>query len=234
MKKFWKTVEVSELTTNSYQILLDKKILKTPMQNDLIFTNYRISYETSLEWDINSDELDTDEMIFFGIFSTAIDRIVNDRVLYINEIMKFVDTDLICYKADKPDELVELQNKHWDPILLIIKNYIGEEIEVFTGIMPRTQNIQVHNKIKKLIHNFSNIELSILHRLTNIIGSIFISLCVIKGDILKKHICQLCFLDELWQAENWGVEEEAAKKRDKVSKELKKIINLVNYLKEKD
>ncbi|MDC1356613.1 hypothetical protein N8310_03395 [Pseudomonadota bacterium] len=234
MKKFWKTVEVSELTTNSYQILLDKKILKTPMQNDLIFTNYRISYETSLEWDINSDELDTDEMIFFGIFSTAIDRIVNDRVLYINEIMKFVDTDLICYKADKPDELVELQNKHWDPILLIIKNYIGEEIEVFTGIMPGTQNIQVHNKIKKLIHNFSNIELSILHRLTNIIGSIFISLCVIKGDILKKYICQLCFLDELWQAENWGVEEEAAKKRDKVSKELKKIITLVNYLKEKD
>ena len=234
MKKFWKTVEVSELTTNSYQILLDKKILKTPMQNDLIFTNYRISYETSLEWDINSDELDTDEMIFFGIFSTAIDRIVNDRVLYINEIMKFVDTDLICYKADKPDELVELQNKHWDPILLIIKNYIGEEIEVFTGIMPRTQNIQVHNKIKKLIHNFSNIELSILHRLTNIIGSIFISLCVIKGDILKEHICQLYFLDELWQAENWGVEEEAAKKRDKVSKELKKIITLVNYLKEKD
>ena len=224
MKKLWKTVEVTELTTNSYQILLDKKILKTPMQNDLIFTNYRISYETSLEWDINSDELDTDEMIFFGIFSTAIDRIVNDRVLYINEIMKFVD----------PGELVELQNKHWDPILLIIKKYIGEEIEVFTGIMPGKQNIQVHNKIKKLIHNFSNIELSILHRLTNIIGSIFISLCVIKGDILKKYICQLCFLDELWQAENWGVEEEAAKKRDKVSKELKKIITLVNYLKEKD
>jgi chaperone required for assembly of F1-ATPase len=234
MKKFWKTVEVSELTTNSYQILLDKKILKTPMQNDLIFTNYRISYETSLEWDINSEVLDTDEMIFFGIFSTAIDRIVNDRFLYINEIMKFVDTDLICYKADKPDELVELQNKHWDPILLIIKNYIDEEIKVFTGIMPGKQNIQVHNKIKKLIHNFSNIELSILHRLTNIIGSIFISLCVIKGDILKKNICQLCFLDELWQAENWGVEEEAAKKRDKVFKELKKIITLVNCLKEKD
>ena len=187
-----------------------------------------------MEWDVKSDVLDTDKMVFFGIFSTAIDRIVNDRVLYINEIMKFVDTDLICYKADKPDELVELQNKHWDPILLIIKNYIGEEIKVFTGIMPGTQNIQVHNKIKKLIHNFSNIELSIFYRLTNIIGSIFISLSLIKGDVLKKQVCKLCFLDELWQAENWGVEEEAAKKRDKVSKEIKKIITLVNYLKEKD
>ena len=234
MKKFWKTVEVSELTTDSYQILLDKKILKTPMQNDLIFPNYRIAYETSLEWDINSDELDTDEMILFGIFSTAIDRVIKDRDLYINETMKFVDTDLICYKADKPDELVELQNKHWDPILLIIKNYIGEEIQVFTGIMPGTQNIQVHNKIKKLIQNFSDIELSIFYRFTNIIGSIFISLSLIKGDVLKKQVCKLCFLDELWQAENWGVEEEAAKKRDKVSKEIKKIITLVNYLKEKD
>ena len=234
MKKFWKTVEVSQLTANTYQILLDKKILKTPMQNDLIFPNYRISHEISLEWDIKSDVLDTDKMVFFGIFSTAIDRIVNDRVLYINEIMKFVDTDLICYKADKPIELVELQNKHWDPILLIIKRYIGVEIDFFRGVMPRIQNKKVHNKIKMLIYNFSNLELSILHRLTNIIGSVFISLCIIKGDILKKHICQLCFLDELWQAENWGVEEEAAKKRDKVSKELKKIITLVNYLKEKN
>jgi chaperone required for assembly of F1-ATPase len=234
MKKFWKTVEVSELTTDSYQILLDKKILKTPMQNDLTFPNYRISYETSLEWDINSNELDTDKMVFFGIFSTAIDRIVNERVLYINEIMKFVDTDMICYKAEKPNELVELQNKHWNPILLIIKRYIGLEIEFFRGVMPRNQNKQIHNKIKKLINKFSNLELSILYRLTNITGSIFISLCIIKGDIIKKHICQLCFLDELWQAENWGVEEEAAKKRDEVSKELKKIITLVNYLKEKD
>ena len=77
-------------------------------------------------------------LVFFGIFSTAIDRIINDRALYINAIMKFVDTDLICYRANKPDELVELQNKHWDPILLMIKNYIGEEIKVFHTSLIRT------------------------------------------------------------------------------------------------
>ena len=96
------------------------------------------------------------------------------------------------------------------------------------------KNAATQISVDELIRPENNLELSILYRLTNIIGSIFISVCIIKGDILKKNICQLCFLDELWQAENWGVEEESAKKREKVSKELKKIITLVNYLKEKD
>ena len=48
MKKFWKTVEIKEFENNTFQLLLDKNLLKTPLQNKLIFINYDIAYETSL------------------------------------------------------------------------------------------------------------------------------------------------------------------------------------------
>lgn len=229
MKKFWKKVEIKELTNNTFQLLLDKKVLKTPMQNELIFPNYDSAYETSLEWDINSDILNTDEMVFFGIYSTAIDRISNDRKSFINEIMQFIDTDLICYRAEKPIELLQLQKVEWDPILSIIKGYINIEIDVFHGVMPEKQNKTVHNKIIKVINNFSDLEISILYRMTNITGSIFISLCVLKGDFLQKNLFELCFLDELWQAREWGFEQEASIKRDRIFKELSKIVTLVDF-----
>ena len=55
MKKFWKTVEIKEFENNTFQLLLDKNLLKTPLQNELIFINYNSAYETSLEWDVDED-----------------------------------------------------------------------------------------------------------------------------------------------------------------------------------
>ena len=60
MKKFWKKVEVKEIFTNTFQIRLDNKILKTPMKKDLRFLNYQIASETSKEWDVEE----------YGIFHT--------------------------------------------------------------------------------------------------------------------------------------------------------------------
>ena len=69
--------------------------------------------------------------------------------------MSFIDTDLICYRADAPNELVQLQNKKWDPIISIIEKYTGFRLETFTGIMPSKQKKVVHIKVKQLVNQFS-------------------------------------------------------------------------------
>ena len=131
---------------------------------------------------------------------------------------------------EKTFELFKLQKVKWDPILSNIKDYINLEIAVFEGVMPRKQNIKVHNQIQNLIDNFTNLELSALHRMTNITGSIFISLCVLRRDIFHNDLFEICFLDELWQAREWGFDEEASTKRGRISKELNKIVTLIDFL----
>ena len=230
MKKFWKKVEVKEIFINTFQVRLDKKILKTPMKKDLRFLNYQIASETSKEWDIEGTIINIDGMIFYGLVSTAIDKISKNRNLFINQILSFIDTDLICYRADAPNELVQLQNKKWDPIISIIEKYTGFRLETFTGIMPSKQKKVVHIKVKQLVNQFSDLEISALHRITNVTGSIFLSLCILKGDLDKNHAFEFSFLDELWQAENWGNEEEASKKRDNILLELNRLTYFVDCL----
>ena len=230
MKKFWKIVQVKKKLKNSFDILLDKRILKTPMQKDLIFSNYKIAKETALEWDIDEKEINTENMVFYGLISTAIDKISNDKVSYIENVLGFINTDLICYRADGPDELVDLQNSSWNPIISFIKKYIDVELKFFIGVMPSKQSLEIFNRLKTLINSFSDIEISALHRITNLTGSIFISICILKGDVLKNEAFELSFLDELYQAKNWGIEQESLDKRNKIAKELNRIISFVELI----
>ena len=230
MKKNWKTVKVKEKSVNSYEILLDNNILRTPLKNKLIIPNEKIAEEIHKEWDQKTKFLNTDNMVFYGIISSSIDKIYKNRKQYINDVLDFVDTDLICYRADEPIDLVQWQSKNWDPIISEVENYINGKINIFKGIMPLRQDEYVHFKITEFLTQFSDLEIAVLHRITNITGSIFLTLCVLKNDQIKKNAFELSFLDELWQAKNWGYEKEASKNRENTNNELNRIIYFLDCL----
>ena len=230
MRKFWKMVKVKKKSSNSYEILLDENVLKTPMKKKLTIQNSKIAEEIYKEWNQDKNILDTDAMIFYGIISTSIDKFNNNRILYVNEILNFIDTDLICYRAEEPNDLVQWQSKNWDPILLKVEKYINIKIDVFKGIMPLKQNKGIKFKITKFLTKFSDLEIIALHKITNITGSIFLSLCILNNDIIKEKVFELSHLDELWQAENWGYEEEASKNREKIKIQLNRTMYFLDCL----
>ena len=231
MKKFWKTVQVKENSINSYEILLDDNILRTPLKKKLIISNAKIAEEIYKEWNQNTNLINTDDMIFYGIISTSIDKIYINRKLYIDDILNFIDTDLICYRAENPNDLAQWQSKNWDPIITKVEKYINNKINVSKGIMPLKQDKETHIKISKLLTKFTDLEIVVLHKITNITGSIFLSLCILSNDKIKEKAFELSYLDELWQAENWGYEEEASKNRNKINLELNRIIYFLDCLK---
>ena len=55
-------------------------------------------------------------------------------------------------------------------------------------------------------------------------GVEFIAINTDIQDLDKNHAFEFSFLDELWQAENWGNEEEASKKRDLLPHSTKKEV----------
>ena len=220
MKKFWEKVSIKKISSDSFCVMLDKRILKTPLKRDLVLPNLNLAQEIVKEWDQDSKKINTESMIFYGLISTSLDKIIDNKNLYINDILDYIDTDLICYRAENPKELVELQKNKWDPIISFIEKYIGTNVQVFQGILPKKQNATVHGRLNNLINQFDIFEISALHRITNITGSIFLSLCVLKKDISKNEIFELSFLDELWQEKNWGFDEENSQKRKEISIEL--------------
>ncbi len=230
MKKFWKKVSIKRLSSNSFQIMLDDRILQTPLKRKLILPNLNLTKEIVKEWDQDSKNRIIESMIFYSLISTALDKIIDNRNLYINDILNYIDTDLVCYRAENPKELVELQKNKWDPIILFIEKYIGTKVQVFKGILPKKQHTTVYGKLNNLIKQFDIFEISALHRITNITGSVFLSLCVLKKKISNKEAFELSFLDELWQSENWGFDEETSQKRKDISMELNRSIFFLDCL----
>ena len=230
MKKFWKKVSIKKISSNSFQIMLDERILQTPLKRELVLPNLNLTQEIVKEWDQHSKNINTESMIFYSLISTSLDKIIDNKNLYINDILDYVDTDLLCYRAENPKELVELQKNKWDPIILLIEKYIQTRVRVFQGVLPKKQHSTVHVRLNNLINQFDIFEISALHRLTNITGSIFLSLCVLKKDILSNEVFELSFLDELWQAENWGFDDETSKKRKEISIELNRSIYFLDCL----
>ena len=230
MRKFWETIQLKKIHISSYEIFLDNKILRTPLKKKLTIPNEKIAEEIYKEWNQDTNILDTDAMIFYGIISTSIDKIINNRISYINDILSFIDTDLICYRAEEPNDLVQWQSKNWDPILLKIEKYINNKVDVFKGIMPSKQKKGIKLKIIKFLTKFSDLEIIVLHRITNITGSVFLSLCILNNDLIKEKAFELSYLDELWQAENWGYEEEASNIREQINFELNRTIYFLDCL----
>ena len=230
MKKFWEKVSIKKISSDSFCVMLDKKILKTPLKRELVLPNLNLAQEIVKEWDQDSKNINTESMIFYSLISTSLDKIIDNKNLYINDILDYIDTDLICYRAENPKELVELQKNKWDPIILLIEKYISTKIHVFEGVLPKEQHAIVHDRLNYLINQFDIFEISVLHRITNITGSIFLSLCVLKKDISKNEVFELSFLDELWQAENWVCDEETSQKRKEISIELNKSIFFLDCL----
>ena len=210
--------------------MLDERILQTPLKRELVLPNLNLAQEIVKEWDQDSKNINTESMIFYSLVSTSLDKIIDNKNLYINDILDYIDTDLICYRAENPKELVELQKNKWDPIILLIERYIGTKVQVFQGILPKKQHATVHVKLNDIINQFDIFEISALHRITNITGSIFLSLCVLKKDISKNEIFELSFLDELWQEKNWGFDKENSQKRKEISFELNRSITFLDCL----
>ena len=230
MKKFWEKVSIKEISSDSFCVMLDKTILKTPLKRDLVLPNINLAQEIVKEWDQNSQKINIESMIFYGLMSTSLDKIIDNKNLYVNDILDYIDTDLIIYRAENPKELVELQKNKWDPIIFLIEKYIGTKVNVFEGVLPKKQHATVHDRLNNYINQFDIFEISVLHRITNITGSVFLSLCVIKKDISKNEVFELSLLDELWQAENWGFDEETSRKRKEISIELNKSIFFLDCL----
>ena len=231
MKKSWKKVSINKISPNSFQIMLDERILQTPLKRELVLPNLNLTQEIVKEWDQDSKNINTETMIFYGLMSTSLDKIIDNRNLYINDILDYIDTDLICYRAENPKELVELQKNKWDPIILLIEKYISTKVQIFQGILPKKQHANVHSKLNNLINQFNIFEISALHRITNITGSILLSLCVLKKDISANDVFELSFLDELWQEKNWGFDKETSQKRKEISIELNKSVFFSDCLK---
>ena len=182
------------------------------------------------EWGNQEGQIIPSTMPFMTLSSTAVDRVRPRSDDTIDEILSFLETDLLCYRAQEPDALVLEQNEVWQPLLNWCEGLIGSAFNVTSGIMPVSQVPTLVPSARKILRSYNHFELLGLHQFTSISGSAVIGLALLENHIELEAAYQASFIDDYFQINNWGDDADASLRianRRREMLEIKEFLDLL-------
>jgi chaperone required for assembly of F1-ATPase len=148
-------------------------------------------------------------MPFTRSANAAIDKVAPQHAEVSDMLAAYGDADLLCYRAAAPAELVQRQAQIWDPFLDWAADELGARLHPRTGLMHESQDETALKCLSKRTHRLSNHELAAFHDLVSLTGSLILGFAAAQDHSAPLDIWAASRLDETWQQEQWGVDEEA-------------------------
>ncbi len=208
-KRFWSDTRV-EPVDNGYTIELDGRPVRTPAKAPFVLPTRDLADAIAAEWEAQGEEVQPGTMPFTRTANSAIDKV---SVQY-DEIAKLLaaygETDLLCYRAEGPDALVRRQADAWDPLLDWAADTLGARLKPVTGVIPFPQDSAALERLSGLTRNFDPFALAAFHDLVTLTGSLVAGFAVTHQALAPEEIWERSRIDEIWQQEQWGIDEEAA------------------------
>lgn len=213
-KRFYTAVAVAE-EVDGFSILLDGKPVKTPAKKTLTLPTREAADLVVAEWAAQGEFIDPATMPITKLANTAIDAVANSLDEVFDEIVRFAGSDLLCYRADAPKELVERQAKNWDPVLAWIATAHQARFILVEGVMHQEQPAAAIAAYAKALEAYRDaFRISCLNVVTTLTGSAVLALAFAEGAFDLDTVWTLAHVDEDWTSEHWGTDEEAEARRE--------------------
>ncbi len=225
MKRFYQQVEVSD-----GQILLDGRPVRTPARAPLILPSTMLAEAVAAEWRAQGDQIDPRSMPLTGLSNAAIDRVAPDPTAFIRPLAAYAESDLLCYRADAPAELIARQAAAWDPLLAWARQRYDVHFAVTSGIVHRPQPEATVARLSEALAARDPFSLAALSPIITTGGSLVVGLALAEDAIAPAAAFDITHLDELWQAERWGEDAQAAAARDARRRDFLAAADLLRLL----
>lgn len=208
-KRFWKTATASSCE-GGFTVTLDGKPVKTPAKSALIVPTLAMAEAIALEWDAQVGVIKPDTMPVTRAANSALDKVAPQFAEVSALLAAYGETDLLCYRATDPQELIDRQAVGWDPLLDWARETFDAPLVVTAGIIPVDQPEPSTRALAQTLARYDNFQLAAIHDVIAISGSLVLALAVAHGRLSPQEAWQLSRIDETWQNELWGIDEEAA------------------------
>lgn len=216
-KRFWKQAHVQR-RDEGFVVLLDERKLLTPGKAELVMPTEEMAQAVAAEWDEQPKVVNPLTMPVTRSANSAIDKVASQRAEVAEMVASYGGTDMICYRAESPDGLVKRQADAWDPLLSWSENHLHAPLITAKGIVHVAQSDSSLNRLSTMVSKFTDFELTGFHDLVGLSGSLIIGFAAIHGFQSPEILWNLSRVDEQWQVDQWGEDEEATamagKKRD--------------------
>jgi chaperone required for assembly of F1-ATPase len=213
-KRFYRKVTVSA-RDGGFAVMLDGRAAKTPAKADLVLPTLAAAEAVAAEWEAQREHIDLASMPLARIVNAAIDGVAHEIEAVAAEIVKYGETDLVCYRAAEPASLVKAQSEAWDPILAFAAARLGARFICAEGVafvaQPAAAKAAVRAKIDAVIRSgaAAPLALACLSVMTALTGSALIALALADGAITLEQAWAAAHVDEDFQARLWGQDPEA-------------------------
>ncbi|MBB3878329.1 ATP12 family chaperone protein [Sphingomonas pseudosanguinis] len=215
MKRFWTNVTIDA----DRVVRLDDRPVRTPGRTPLALPTAALAEAVAGEWRDVAETVDPRAMPLTGLANAAIDRIAADPTPFADGLARYAETDLLCYRADSPPELVARQVAIWDPLLDWARDRYDVHFTLVTGIMHRPQPGATVERLAAAVGALDPFRLAALSPVVTITGSLVLALALLESAAAADAVWTAAHVDEDFQAEEWGedylaIEAREAKRRE--------------------
>lgn len=232
VKRFYSRVDVAE-TLDGFAIHLDGKPVRTPARAVMRLPTRAAAQLVADEFAAQGEHFQPASMPVMRLVNTAIDGVAADTQAVLEDILRFASSDMVFYRADAPQRLVDRQAEVWDPILDWAREVVGARFILSEGVMhveqPRESIAAVGRHLRE---REEPLRLAALHVMTTLTGSALIALAIEAGEIDAEQGWTAAHVDEDWNIEQWGEDFEAAARRKARKAEMMSAVNLLAALPE--
>jgi chaperone required for assembly of F1-ATPase len=208
VKRFWKEVEV-EQADGGWSIRLDGRPVRTPARAELTVPTEALALAIAEEWRGVEDEIDPRAMPMTGLGNAAIDRVAPDKLAFAAGLARYAETDLACYRAEWPPELVQRQSEAWDALLAWARRRYDVDFSITSNLMHVPQPQATVERLAHAVTALDPVRLAGLSPLVTIGGSLAAALAVLEKAVAPDEAWGAVSIDDRWQIEQWGSDAEA-------------------------
>ncbi|MEM7650933.1 MAG: ATP12 family protein [Pseudomonadota bacterium] len=226
MKRFYKLVS-SAKETGGWSIQLDGKPVKTPMKATLLAPNQALADLIVQEWAAQEDIIDPETMPITQILSTQTDQVANQRAEMSVEILKYLDTDLLCYRAGvEPPGQADAQAQSWNPWLKWFEDKFGEKLKTTTDLVALRHDESAHKAAREFAEALDDAHFTVLQMLVPLSGSLVLAMAFTERAISPQELFDAThveehFKDKIYNAELYGRDPLQEQKDEVMMRDLK-------------
>ena len=210
-RRFYKAVEVAQ-DEGGFVVLLDGRALRTPGGTRLRLPTRALADQVAGEWAAQGETIELAGMHATRLANTAVDSIGGAREATADQIANYAGADLLLYFADKPQALVSRQTELWGPVLDRIEKEARLSFVRASGIVHQAQPQETLDEVRSIALGLDDLGLAGLAFGAALFGSAILAIGLQRGWLDGEQAYELSRLDEAWQQEQWGVDEEAAER----------------------
>ena len=221
-KRFYKSADVEEIP-GGWTVALDGRTIKTPGRAALCLPTRRLARAVAAEWNEQEDEIDLTAMHLTRLANVAIDRTPEMREEMADELARYCETDLLCHIAEGPEELVEQEEAYWRPV----RDWAGSELGILLvpveGVLASPQPDASLEAARDVALGMDDFRLTGTLFGCGLYGSALLALAVAEGQLTAEDALEVSRIDEIWQNEQWGEDDEAKAATELRRKEAKAL-----------